>query len=307
VTTSSAAGRSLLVLFPAADSTDMPTVLEAYSRVRSGHERVPLVFALVGDSVQLDVLADVGVDDFLFWPSEAELLRRRLDLCRTRVARRERDFIRAQKLAEAVRAAERSEQRFRHLAESSTEILTRCSPGGVRLYVSPACRTVLEYEPDELLGSTMLDILHPADTSKLVDALELLDAGAEVAITIIRLQRKEGDYAWLEMICRPVRDPRTGAIEEIVTVSRDITTLVHIEHDKLENEGQFEAFASRAPVGIFKVDVHGNCVFINPRACELLGATAENAAGHGWMSFLQALPWNAFFRPLHAAGGGRVC
>jgi PAS domain S-box-containing protein len=133
---------------------------------------------------------------------------------------------------------------------------------------------VLGYEPDELLGTSILDSLHPADVSKLLQALGALGAGAQVAGTIIRLQRKDGDYAWLETICRAVRDPRTEAIEEIVTVSRDITAAVHAEHEKIEAEERFETLAMRAPIGLFRTDAEGNCVFVNARACEITGLSA---------------------------------
>src|SRR5262249_17794271 len=156
-----------------------------------------------------------------------------------------------------------------HLAESSTEILARLSPGGVRLYISPACRTILGYEPDELLGSSIIEMLHPADVSKLLEARHVLDAGASAAGAIIRLQRKDGEYAWLETISRPVRDPRTEAIEEIVTVSRDVTSTIHAEQDKLVNEERFDMFSMHAPIGIFQADPEGRCLFINPRASEI--------------------------------------
>jgi len=228
----------LFVLFPLLDGSDLEALVNACWRLRSSPDRVPLVLAVAHDIRQVNALVDAGADDFLLWPAEAELLSRRLEVCRARVVRREREVIRAQLMVEAVRDAERSEQRFRHLADSSTEILTRCSPGGVRLYVSPACRAVLGYEPDELLGSSMLDSLHPADASKFVETLEWLERGADTAAAIIRLQRKGGDFAWLEMNCQPLRDPETDAIEEIVTVARDITALMHMDHDPPTDEGR---------------------------------------------------------------------
>ncbi|MBK9263615.1 MAG: PAS domain S-box protein [Polyangiaceae bacterium] len=171
VTVTLASSGALFVLFPSQDGSDLQALVDACWRLRSSPDRQPLLLAVAHDLQQVNALLDAGADDFLLWPAEAELLPRRIEVCRTRAIRRERDVIRAQHLVDAVRDAERSERRFRHLADSSTEILTRCSPGGVRLYVSPACRTILGYDPDELLGSSMLDVLHPADESKLVEAL----------------------------------------------------------------------------------------------------------------------------------------
>lgn len=277
---------SLVLLFPARDGSDLDACTAACRRVESIPDRVALVLAIAHDTRHLNILVDAGADDFSPWPVDEETLNRRIEICKTRIRKRERDVFRSQRLLEAVRDAELGEQRFRHLAESSTEILTRCSPGGIRLYVSPACRDILGYDPDELLGSSIFDILHLADTGALIEALEQLEKGADAARAMVRFQRHDGDFAWMEMSCRSVRDRKTNAIEEIISVARDITALVRIEHDKLQSEGQFELFASRAPVGIVKVDRTGHCEFINPRACELLGTTPMHAAGHGWMKLL---------------------
>lgn len=277
----------LVLLLPAEDGSDLPQLAEICRHLSAvPHDRGSLLVALARDATQLNELLDAGADDFLMWPVDGVNLRRRLEICQTRIQRRVRDVLRSQHLVEAVRRAELGEQRFRHLAESSTEILTRASPGGIRLYVSPACRSTLGYDPDELLGTSTFAIVHPADISVLMDLLEQLEHGADMSRAVVRHQRKDGDFVWLELTCRSVRDSNTKNIEEVIMVARDVSALVHIDHDKLESEGQFEQFASRAPVGIFKIDNDGNCLFINPRACELLGTTPERASGLGWMSIV---------------------
>jgi len=148
VTVTSAASRSLLLLFPAQDGADIDVLAAACQRIGNISERVCLVVAIAHDSQQLNTLVDAGADDFLFWPADEASLHRRLEICQTRIEKRERAAIRAQRLREAVRDAELGEQRFRHLAESSTEILTRCPRGGIRIYVSPACRDILGLGPD---------------------------------------------------------------------------------------------------------------------------------------------------------------
>lgn len=281
-----AIGKGLLVLFfPKADGSDAPQLAEACRRFSDvPHERGSLLVAVAHNETQLNELLDAGADDFFMWPADEPHLLRRLEICQTRIQRRIRDVLRSQHLVDAVRRAELGEERFRHLAESSTEILTRCSPGGIRLYVSPACRSVLGYDPDELLGTSTFAIIHPGDVSVVVDQLDQLEEGAVVTKAVVRHRRKDGDFAWLELTCRSVRDSNTKVIEEVIMVARDVSASIHIDHDKLESEGQFEQFASRAPVGIFKIDNDGNCLFINPRACELLETTPAKALGLGWMS-----------------------
>lgn len=274
----SSAGIGIAVLLTSEDEQDFASILAACRTLRSAPDGGPVLLAMATTPEHVEALCDEGVDDFMLWPNDERLIASRVGLLFRRVAQRKKDAVRAAMLGDALRHAERSEQRFRHLAESSTEILARFSPGGVRLYISPACRTVLGYEPDELLGSSILDILHPSDVSKLLEALGALDAGAQVAGAIIRLQRKDGEYAWLETISRPVRDPRTDVIEEFVTVSRDITAMIHAEHEKLEAEARL-AIIDAIPDPLSVEDDTGRLTIANRAFCALLGRSREEVLG----------------------------
>jgi DNA-binding NtrC family response regulator len=55
--------------------------------------------------------------------------------------------------------AEREAQ-FRLLAENSSDMISRHNMEGIFLYVSPACRTLLGYEPEQLVGTSIENIIH---------------------------------------------------------------------------------------------------------------------------------------------------
>lgn len=123
----------------------------------------------------------------------------------------------------AVDEVRASEARYRLIAERTLDIISRLSPEGVALYVSPACRRILGYEPDELIGRPVESFIHPEDRLPPgVIVSDLLGATDQYTRTYRRV-RKDGSYAWLEMTGHGVRDPATGELKEIVTVSRDIT------------------------------------------------------------------------------------
>ena len=50
-----------------------------------------------------------------------------------------------------------------------------------------------------------------------------------------------------------------------------------------ESEERFRMLATHAPVGIYQIDVGGNCLFVNRRWCEITSLSAEEAAGQGWI------------------------
>jgi len=123
----------------------------------------------------------------------------------------------------AENALRESEERFRLLAENSTDMIARLSPEGICRYVSPACRTLLGYEPHELIGRSPYEVFHPDDLPETRRShSSILDAPLTSTATY-RILRKDGQYIWFETTSRTIRDPDTGQILEIHAASRDIT------------------------------------------------------------------------------------
>lgn len=52
------------------------------------------------------------------------------------------------------------------------------------------------------------------------------------------------------------------------------------------NEYDFRTLADLAPVGLFRTDSEGNCLYVNAKWCELSGMELEEALGTGWVSAL---------------------
>jgi len=109
--------------------------------------------------------------------------------------------------------------------------------------VSPACRFLLGYEIEEMIGQPAHDYIHPED-------LEAMQADKEMGRTepvnstmTYRAQRKDKTYIWLETVSKVVRDPETNQVEEIIAVSRDVSNRKQME-DTLRNQNKdLDAFA----------------------------------------------------------------
>ena len=116
-----------------------------------------------------------------------------------------------------------SEERYRLMADNATDLIARHSPQGVYLYASPACRAMLGYRPEELLGTGAYGYMHPEDADLLRRADVASGTFLSAGTAIYRIRRKDGTYVWCETTARTVRHPFTGEVEEIIAVSRDIT------------------------------------------------------------------------------------
>ncbi len=124
-----------------------------------------------------------------------------------------RDVTARRLAAEALRA---SETRYRTLTEHATDLITVHDMGGYCTFVSPVCRRLLGYEPEELIGKPPFFLVHPEDQTLGGRTLARLQASREVVNTAYRARRKDGRYIWLESSSRC--DGR-----EMIVVSRDIS------------------------------------------------------------------------------------
>ena len=115
-----------------------------------------------------------------------------------------------------------SEAQFRLLAENSSDMISRHDSNGVFLYVSPACKTILGYEPEDLTGTSLVQLIHSEDASGILDWLKA-PTGKDVNVTLqYRARHRNGEYIWLETTARLLLD-KSSQKPEIQAASRNIT------------------------------------------------------------------------------------
>ncbi|CAN1208618.1 hypothetical protein TUMEXPCC7403_00255 [Tumidithrix helvetica PCC 7403] len=164
-------------------------------------------------------------------------------------------------------ALRESESLYRLLAEHSNDIISRHTTDGRYTYVSPACRTLLGYEPEELIGSTIYDSIAPEDLLRVELGIRVLLEQPITNCISYQIRAKNGSYIWLETTFRAIRDPHQTA-QEIIATSRDIT-------QRRRAEEELQLSADRLRLAIESTDdglwdwniVTGECYF-SPRWLE---------------------------------------
>ncbi|HTP12634.1 MAG TPA: ATP-binding protein, partial [Bacteroidota bacterium] len=101
--------------------------------------------------------------------------------------------------------------------------------------------TVIGHAPEELVGASAYDLLHPDDRTAVTSALSAIQ-GTTPVTTSYRIRRKDGTYAWFETICRAVQDRETGNVTEVHCASRDIAERMRArEREKADELRLFQA------------------------------------------------------------------
>jgi len=119
-------------------------------------------------------------------------------------------------------ALRESEIRYRTLADHTTDLITLQDAGRQGQYVSPACRKLLGYEPDEMLSSNAEILVHPDDIDSFYREHNGLTAERPHAMNVHRLRRKDGSFVWVEAVFHWI-EHGFGGVPQILTIIRDIS------------------------------------------------------------------------------------
>ena len=87
-------------------------------------------------------------------------------------------------------------------------------------YVSPSSSRILGWKPEEMTGKRPDDFILSAEASFLPDSLV---SGLDRSPLTVRMRKKDGTIAWVEIKHRMICDPGTGEPTETVIVIRDTT------------------------------------------------------------------------------------
>jgi len=127
-----------------------------------------------------------------------------------------------------------SEERFRVIAENSSDIVALTDVSGAWRYISPAVTTAFGWTAAELTGRNGIDFVHPDDAEIYAKGSQRLSTGRDTLTGVFRMRHRDGHYVWVETISRLLRDPTTGRPTGWVSNSRDVSARRRMEQMKDE-------------------------------------------------------------------------
>ena len=122
--------------------------------------------------------------------------------------------------------------------------------------------------------------LSQGDLEPLLDALaEVFEAGKPRRLE--RCVETRRGPTWLDLRLYPLHSA-TGSVESVLCLCYDLTERKRLEDEVRESERRYQALAEASPVGIYRVDAAGVCVYVNHQATVITGRTREELLGQGW-------------------------
>ena len=171
-------------------------------------------------------------------------------------------------------ALRESEERFRTLVRYGSDVISVLELGGTIRYESPAAERVLGYRPEEMVGNSAFDYIHPDDYERLLDAfLEGVATDRPIATAELRFRHADGSWRDMESIgVNLLNDP---SVQGIIVNSRDITGRKRAEEKLRKQEERLRRLIEQAADALFVHDLQGNLIDVNQQVCESLGYTRE--------------------------------
>ena len=151
------------------------------------------------------------------------------------------------------------------------ELVLVTTPERVITYASASSGPILGWLPQELVGRSVSEFLHPDDLAK-VRADPALAARVATGVGVHRVVHRDGSVRWLETDTRHLAEA-DGSVREVLSVARDVTATVAARRALADSELMFRHAFDDAPIGMTLTRMDGELVRVNKAFAALLGTT----------------------------------
>jgi PAS domain S-box-containing protein len=182
------------------------------------------------------------------------------------------------KQAEA--ALRESEEKYRLLAENTSDVVWVMDLNGRFTYVSPSVERHFGFTPEEILGTTMEQQLTPESADRAANLISkqlALPPSERIPSLTTELQQvtKGGAILDIEISANWQVDPEHGQPTAIQGITRDITARKRVEAALRESERRYREIFEGSRDGFVIVDIEGRFIDANQAYCDMLGYSLE--------------------------------
>jgi diguanylate cyclase (GGDEF)-like protein/PAS domain S-box-containing protein len=163
----------------------------------------------------------------------------------------------------------RNEARFRSLVQNSSDVVAVVDDNAFFTYVSPSILGMLGYKPDELVGTSALNLLPADDVSPALRALaRILEQSFDQTSVETRVLDRDEIWHTVDITITDLR--QEPAVEGIVLNARDVTVRKALEsdlrmqamHDALTGLGNRAMFTDRVTHALGRTDDYQHVVAV---------------------------------------------
>ncbi len=204
-------------------------------------------------------------------------------------------------MADALAEASRKE---RAVIENAVDVICSIDENGKFLKVSPASTNLWGLAPDELIGRNYLELIAPADLTKVEEAARAIRNGQSDTAFETTTTRQDGASVTV------LWSVHWSEIEKsMFCVAHDISERKKAEEALRASEARVRTIIENMLVGLIIVDSAGNVETVNPRTEEMFGWSKDQLLGRNLMFLFPELDRSEpekFMQTLMQKAKGRI-
>ena len=179
-------------------------------------------------------------------------------------------YERAQRAAQVARTEQtvlrRSEERFRSLVQNASDVIMILESDGTLRYVSDSAHRILHASPQDLVGTYLRDLVHPADRAEVENFLRACLQEQELTASV-QFRHCQNERRYVEAVGNArLTDP---SVRGLVLNCRDITERKQAEDELL----RLSNAVKMSTENIVITDPNGMITEVNEAALTMFGAT----------------------------------
>ncbi|MBL6751855.1 MAG: PAS domain S-box protein [Nevskia sp.] len=182
-------------------------------------------------------------------------------------------------------ALQESELRFRALIEEATDVIFVMQPDGRMSYVSPSIKRAAGYAPEELVGRSFLEFIHPEDAKAALGSFQELVLRPEGSVqSQARYRHKDGSWRHVEAVGRNLL--ATPGVNGFVVNLRDVTERVLAEQAERKSSARLSALVANTTDVVSLIARDGTVEYVSPALLQVGGYQPDEVSGGQFLDFV---------------------
>lgn len=179
-----------------------------------------------------------------------------------------------ERLRKQVVQLERDLARFRSIVEDTDLLITEVDANGIFTYVNPTARLVFGYEPEECIGRSSLEFVHPDDLNDTMQAFVEHVQRQERSLTVEnRVVHRNGSVSHRLWSITLHYDDQ-GQIQRATSIAYDIGAIHRLRSELRESRAMLQLVIDNLPQAVFWKDRESRFLGVNRRFLTDAGLTS---------------------------------
>jgi PAS domain S-box-containing protein len=180
-----------------------------------------------------------------------------------------------------------TERYYRLLLDNSLEMLLLLSYDGMILFAGNSVTQNIGFDPIDLIGEQIIDIIHPDDRTLLnIQIKQSTRSSGLIRGIELRIAKKISEWCYFETLLCPISSPDNKTVICFVMHAIDITRRKKLESALENRERLYRTLLRTSPDAIIMYDIDGDAILANDKAATITGYDRDDLLGQNFLSLV---------------------